>query len=108
MAGSPSHPPYLKAGSGAANDSGLDLPLEKESSVLASSNTKEVGPHGTNLDDDETVSPVNAEDEVRLIIHTAIEVILTHHRHLMTETQPWVLTRSWPDLNPPLASRSHF
>jgi hypothetical protein len=63
MAGSPSHPPYLKAGSGAANDSGLDLPLEKESPVLGSSTIGEAGPSGINVESSETESLVTAEDQ---------------------------------------------
>jgi hypothetical protein len=68
MAGSPTHPPYLKAATGAvggpANDSGLDLPLEKESPILGSSNISESTHTIINVEGEETISPVNAEDEV--------------------------------------------
>jgi len=63
MAGSPSHQPYPKAGSGAANDSGLDLPLERESPTLGSSTVGEVGPSGINVESSETESLVTAEDQ---------------------------------------------
>ncbi len=66
MAGSPSHPPYLQAGREAANDSGLDLPLEKESPVLAPSTVGQSGPQGIDVEGDETVSPLGAEHEVKV------------------------------------------
>jgi hypothetical protein len=63
MAGSPSHPPYLQAADGAANDSGLDLPLEDESPVLGSSTVGEVGPLGLAVEGSEAAPPGHAEDE---------------------------------------------
>ena len=71
MTSSPPRPPYLKAASGAANDSGLDLPLERESPILGSSNIGDPGPTGINVEGGEAVSPVNTEDEVSPTNHNA-------------------------------------
>ena len=69
MAGSfHSHPPYVKGGGGAANDSGLDLPLEKDNLIISSSNAEGAIPPGANIAVGETESPVNANDEVNNIM----------------------------------------
>jgi hypothetical protein len=71
MTSSPPRPPYLKAACGAANDSGLDLPLERESPILGSSNIGDSEPTGINVEGEETVSPVNPEDEASPANHNA-------------------------------------
>lgn len=87
IAGSQTQSPYLKAASetagGDANDSGLDLPLEKESPSLEASNPLPSLPTSINTEEDETnISPVeNAEDEVsHNLNHTATRPILTLSR----------------------------
>jgi hypothetical protein len=64
MPGSPSHPPYVKGGGGAANDSGLDLPLEKDDLAISSSNAEGAIPHSANVAASGTESPVNTNNEV--------------------------------------------
>jgi hypothetical protein len=64
MPGSPSHPPYVKGGGRAANDSGLDLPLEKDDLTISSSNAEGAIPHSANVAASGTESPVNADNEV--------------------------------------------
>ena len=64
MAGSPSRPPYVKGGAGAANDSGLDLHLEEDNLVKLPSSSEGLISPSDNVAVGATESLVDIDDEV--------------------------------------------